>query len=132
MCCRCQPILESVSFKGFSNFCDLYRISAGFLNLGTPLARHKKQFMPVARTTTTIASAVIAFFLFVASAFIPLILFISQQETHGHKGTRAQGHKERVEELVAAAGAGRVAKAAIRIRRELQGHNDNDVTRKRR
>ena len=80
--------------------------------------------MPVPRTTTTIESAVIAFFLFVATACIPLILFISQQET--------QGHNERVEELAAAA-EGRVAKAAIRIRRELEGRNNNDdATRKRR
>ena len=123
MCCQCQPILESASFKGFSNFCDLYQIFAGFLDLGSLLARHKKHVMPVPRTTTTIESAVIAFFLFVASACIPLILYISQQET--------EGHNERVEELAAAA-AGRVAEAAIRIRRELEGRNDNDDTRKRR
>ena len=80
-----QPILESASFKGFSNFCDLV----------TKFSRVSKQVMPVPRTTTTMESALIAFFLFVASACIPLILFISQQET--------QGHNERVEELAAAA-----------------------------
>jgi hypothetical protein len=42
-------------------------IFAGFLNVGSLLARHKKQVMPVPRTTITIESAVIAFFLFVAS-----------------------------------------------------------------
>ena len=79
--------------------------------------------MLVPRTTTAIESVVITFFLLVASACIPLILYISQQET--------QEHKERVEELAAAAAA-RVAEAAIRIRRQLEGRNDNDVTRKRR
>ena len=74
--------------------------------------------MPVPHTTTAIESVVIAFFLLVASACIPLILYISQQET--------QEHKERVEELAAAA-AGRVAEAAIRIRRQLEGRTDNDV-----
>ena len=84
---------------------------------------HKAQFMLVPRTTTAIESVVITFFLLVASACIPLILYISQQET--------QEHKERVEELAAAA-AGRVAEAALRIRRQLEGRNDNDATRKRR
>jgi hypothetical protein len=50
-------------------------------------------------------------------------LYISPQET--------QEHKVRVEELAAAA-AGRVAEAAIRIRRQLEGRTDNDATRKRR
>jgi hypothetical protein len=82
--------------------------------------------MTVPRTTTAIESVVIAFFLLVASACIPLILYISQQET--------QEHKERLDELAAVA-AGRVAEAAIRIRRQLeQGRNDidNETTRKRR
>jgi hypothetical protein len=77
-----QPILESASFKGFSNFCDLV----------TKFSRASKQVMPVPRTTTTMESAVIAFFLFVASACIPFILFISQQVP--------QGHNERVELLL--------------------------------
>ena len=55
---------------------------------------------------------------------IHLILDISKQETQGH-------HKDRVEELNAAA-ARRVAEAAIRIRRPLEGCTDNDATRKRR
>lgn len=110
----------------FGNFCDLLiKNCAGFHDLGSILAPHdKKQVMPVPRTTTAIESVVITFFLLVASACIPLILYISQQET--------QGHKERVEELAAAA-ASRVAEAAIRIRRQLaEGRTDNDASRKRR
>jgi hypothetical protein len=108
---------------GVSNSFDLYQIFAGFLDLGSILPLHKKQFMLVPRTTTIIESAVITFFLLVASSCIPLILYISQQET--------QEHKEKVKELAAAA-AGRVAEAAIWIRRQLEGRTDNDATRKRR
>ena len=77
--------------------------------------------MPVPRTTTAIESLVITFFLLVASACIPLILYVSQQKT--------QEHKERVEELAAAA-AGRVAEAEIWICRQLDGRNDNHAKRK--
>ncbi|KAI2495198.1 Ribosomal protein-like protein [Fragilaria crotonensis] len=66
--------------------------------------------------TTSIESVAIAFLLLVASACIPLCLYVVQQETE---------HEESVRELAASA-AGRVAAVAIRIRRQLEGRNIND------
>jgi hypothetical protein len=67
MRCRVNLSWKVHHLKGFSYFCDLYQIFPGFLDVGSLLARHKKQVMSVPHTTTsTIESAVIALFLFVA------------------------------------------------------------------
>ncbi len=71
-----------------AKFCNLYQIFAGVLDLGSILALHKKEFMPVPRTTTAIESAVITFFLLVASACIPLILYCTSQHNRRHRSTR--------------------------------------------
>jgi hypothetical protein len=73
--------------------------------------------------TTSIENVAIAFLLLVASACIPLCFYIVQQET--------EHSKERVEELAASA-AGKVAAVAIRIRRQLEGYDNDSGTRRKR
>ena len=73
----------------------------------------KKQSMHPPRRPTAIESVAITFFLLVASACIPLFLYVLQQD-------EAQHDEERIEELAASA-----AGIAIRIRRQLEGRNSN-------
>lgn len=101
-----RRIHETASFKAnsifTSNFC-------GGIPAGGSIWVILKTSMSPPHHTTSIESVAIAFLLLVASACIPLCLYVVQQETE---------HEESIEELAASA-AGRVAAVAIRIRRKL-------------